>query len=843
MTLPAFVLPTILLVVGTARLKQDWMTSARIGRDELKGALAPLLTGAAAVLFIAWPLLYHGHAAYWGFANPDQPFYMTILKYLHTHSFGVPQGTAGGDRTVVIGLSYFLSMLNVLTGIPVELLFGVACAGVLFLIPPSLCLLAEFGFGMPRGTSLVSGLLLAVSSVLAQTFYLHSLGALTVIALLPIGMALAIHYTRSTSLKNAMLLALAITGMFYCYYPGFGVLGIAIGSVMISGLIRRAISLRAAIIPALLAAGLMLLVFLPQAGAILTRLLTETVSSRLAVSPSSDEVQLSFALVLTEEVVPFIWGFSHLDSPALLPGSPNLAFFTLFTLGCLLLALLLLSTIGRLSRLGNDYVVPVVALLAITCIYIAGDNAYGVFKLIAWIQPLLLLGLTATCMGMARAMARGRLRMLAVLPPMLLLGQAGLNLVRTAQAGQFTSRSAPGSMHNLPSYSLRSFRSLAEIPDAFGREGMIVGLADPVVQRWASAFLEMEDVPFAPVLTLNVEDSDSATSQRYLTSSMKGLDSKYLLHWAESAADIVSPPAAAPVWSNGTFSLTPWMAARNTLLLGAGWYRKEQYPEAGLAWLQRFRWMRRRAEAILLNPSTGPHRLALTVVAGYGNPSVTRSLVLWVNGQKLEEIKVTGYARLLSRPFVAIAPWTHLELEVEEAAHLVPRPHGLWNTWIPRDPRRLNIAVSEFALVPDNGEAADLSTTMDLTSQASFRHVLFDGIFPDRWVGNKAMVELGLPHGATAIELVGMVPGVPTLPFPYRIRAVVNGTSVGEQSIPHPGAFQLRFSLKEVMATNDVGKATIVVEPAATFLGAQLGMSEDHRPLSILLDHIGVISE
>src|SRR5437016_933764 len=98
-TLVVFPLAAISLAASWRLVKWEWITSSRIRREELKGAIAPLLSGATTVLLIAWPLLYKGYAEYWGFANPDQPFYMTILKYLHTHSFGLPLSAAGVDRS------------------------------------------------------------------------------------------------------------------------------------------------------------------------------------------------------------------------------------------------------------------------------------------------------------------------------------------------------------------------------------------------------------------------------------------------------------------------------------------------------------------------------------------------------------------------------------------------------------------------------------------------------------------------------------------------------------------------------------------------------------------------
>jgi len=103
------------------------------------------------------------------------------------------------------------------------------------------------------------------------------------------------------------------------------------------------------------------------------------------------------------------------------------------------------------------------------------------------------------------------------------------------------------------------------------------------------------------------------------------------------------------------------------------------------------------------------------------------------------------------------------------------------------------------------------------------------------------MVELRVPPEAEAIEIAGSVPGVRTFRFPYRIRALMNGISLGEKSLPGPGPFKLRFPLQDSSHADSTKKATIVVEPESTFVGAQVGVNEDQRTLSIRLDRIRVI--
>src|SRR5207247_3048520 len=231
----------------------------------------------------------------------------------------------------------------------------------------------------------------------------------------------------------------------------------------------------------------------------------------------------------------------------------------------------------------------------------------------------------------------------------------------------------------------------------------------------------------------------------------------------------------------------------------------------------------------------------MTLFAGYGNQSPSRHLILWVNGQKLQQVQFTGYARILSGSFLAASPWTHLEFEITEDASLIPREFGLWNRWIRQDPRHLNVAVSELALVSDQDGDVDLDTQLNLISQTKPNDVLFDGIYPDRWIGQQAEVQLRVPSRANAVEITGTVPDVSTFRFPYAVRAFVNGSSVGEKWVTTPGSFHLQFPLDNISLRNGNGTLTITIKPESTFVGSELGLNQDRRRLSLLLDGIRIL--
>ena len=79
--------------------------------------------------------------------------------------------------------------------------------------------------------ALVTAGLAATSSLLAYTFYLSSLGTLTVMVSLPAAVGIALLYFRTMERRNAVLLALLIAGSLYNYGQGTIIFVAACGAV------------------------------------------------------------------------------------------------------------------------------------------------------------------------------------------------------------------------------------------------------------------------------------------------------------------------------------------------------------------------------------------------------------------------------------------------------------------------------------------------------------------------------------------------------------------------------------------------------------------------------------
>jgi hypothetical protein len=815
----------------------------RIAGGELRSALPVALFCLLAVGLTAWPLVWTGYQSYWGFANPDHALYISIIEYLESHPFGIaPPAYLGSfyalgspqpleihyDSSVILGVSYFFPMLSLLTGAPAGLLFGVVTAAVTAIAPASVYVLSQFGLKLPREISLAAASLTACSALLAYTLYLHSLGTMTVIAILPAGIAFALDFLRDPLSQKLPAVVLIVVAMYYDYFPGFAFLVVAIGTAALITLLSNKSRIRSVFLLAVSTVAVLFAVSTSHAVIILRRLIFEGTTDRLV---TREELHTTFALALTERGLPFFWGLW-------LPYMPGNAFFGnqdaghyiyLFT-SLLFFVLLSLAALRPLSGISLEYTGAVAAILAVLILYVVVGNGYGGFKLITWMHPLVLTALVAAAFGTRRILRQRHYNVLSYLPLCLLAWYAGWNTMHAFELGRHSLGDRPG-LNNAPRLRLNDFRDLQQVADKWGSKGVVVALPDAVAQSWLIPFFRNSVTQFFPQISLSVENSSPWLIRERPVGN-------YLLHWTDDSQELFGLAASAAVWQNERFALTPLEACRDVLTFGRGWYRKESASENPLSWQHRFRWLRNRGELLILNPSPGTKRLLLNLVAGYGFTSPQRHVEVILNGQKLEDIQFAAQTRLVTRPFVAPGPWSQIEIHVREEVPPLPRRHALWNRWVPADSRSLNIAVSELALIGDGEEDSFMTSSMEFGPGKRTRGFA-DGIYEDGWVGEWAEICLRVPPVATTLEIAGTVPGISALTFPYKLPISLDGYPLDPIEIRHPGSFQLTIPLPNLQL--DAGKAVhIKLGPLSTFGGPTQAFAGDSRSLSVFLMRVAL---
>jgi len=464
--------------------------------------------------------------------------------------------------------------------------------------------------------------------------------------------------------------------------------------------------------------------------------------------------------------------------------------------------------------------------LAVVLKYIYDGNGYGVFKLAAWAHPFAVVGFSAGVLGAARWLQVHRGHGFVWIPYAALALYVVPNLGMVTQIGINAARHTAESRINLaPLLSFQEVRELGDVGARWGTQGIVVALPDVVTGYWVKLTMRTANPSpaYLPWLTLDVQDSE--LRQQYPALG------RYLLHGNTPVTDIVPPAACPAVWSNRLFALSVLDECRNVLAFGEGWYGFEQSNTT--PWLNRFRWLRKRGELLLINPDTAPQRLRISLITGPGNPSPRRTISVFLNGKEIDSFALVGTARVLTKPFVATGPVAQLQIEVKEDASSLPRRWALWNRWVPEDARRLNIAITRVALAGINAEC-DLPTSLNLLSEGETQP-LTNGFFADRWMGAEAAVTLTSPAPPDAIALKGMIPAGMNLPSPFHLDLTLNGAPLPSCTIARPGPFQVSCPIPAEVRRSLKPSAPVYfgIKAEATFT-----TSADPRQLSLQLERV-----
>ncbi len=273
-------------------------------RVELKRAVLPIAIGLTALALIAWPLFYEGGRHFIGYGNPDVPGLLQQATYLKSHPFGLYGGEqfvgyAYGVRPdAVLGMFYVMLIGSATTGVPIWVMFSVACAAMVAIAPLCTYVLCADGLRTSRCTAVGAALVLAASAQLANTFYLQSLGTLCVAAIGPLALALSLLACREFHLRITVLLAIVCGGMLFNYYPGAAVIMVLLASVVVTAVVASHITIKQALVLTCSVVAILLIVSVPYLGNII-RSLSFEMSGNMLIERSASEIQQTFALALS----------------------------------------------------------------------------------------------------------------------------------------------------------------------------------------------------------------------------------------------------------------------------------------------------------------------------------------------------------------------------------------------------------------------------------------------------------------------------------------------------------------------------------------------------------------
>jgi hypothetical protein len=609
--------------------------------------------------------------------------------------------------------------------------------------------------------------------------------------------------------------------MFYDYIGAIGVMGVLVGVALVHAVITRAVPLRRALLFAGSTAVLTVLLFAPFAMSSFRFFLEETSGSSLLTVARGGEMNM--ALTLTERGVPFFWGLQLPDVGT----SPFVQYIEILG-GAAFFLVLLFACCHRGSGLPAAFRLILVTMIGIILLYASRRIGYGVFKLIAWVHPLMVVAFTAGVFALSEWLLARKQRLLGWIALSALPLYLIPNLVLASRIGFAAAFPTRGlSIHNEPNISFADMRELRSVGERWGSEGIVATLPDPVAIGWAAGSLLGANATFFPMILLDVDDSDPRSD----TDVPPG---RFLLHWNDPVLDVVPLPDCPAVWSNRAFALSPLDRCSNMLVVGQGWYRAESSGTGPSSWMARFRWLRKRGELLLINPISRPQRLRIGMIAGPGNRSSSRAISVFLNGGLVDRFTVVGAARLVTRTFVASRHSNQIEILVDEDAEPLPRRGALWGRWVPGDARRLNVAVTSITLVDANLQTGSLSSVFDLASP-NRDEVLFNGFFTDRWTGTEETLTLASPAQLWELRVSGMAPGGVGLPFPFRLTPSFSGSPLAPCEISRAGAFQVHCPIPDSLR-----RSMRPGQPVLIHLEAEKTFSPrgDPRRLSLQLDRV-----
>jgi len=811
---------------------------------DIKGSsLRPFLLSLVVLLLGAWPMFYVGYDAFMAFVNPDAVSYVADTEYLQDHSLSsVPPDLSGQPYLQYaksyasthrrIGSQFTMLYMSQLTGIGLQESFNIVAVSFLLLFPIAVFIFARIGVGLSERASLVAAALASLASLTPFSFLSQSLGSLSASVLLPTALAFVPRAVTSGDPTHRNLSILLGVGLLYAYFPGFPFLAVP---AIVYGLwvgIKDRSSLKRNLRIAL-AAIAVLIVISPTHFIELLRLLSyESFSARQSISLAGDELLLGFGYALTEQFLPVFWGMAYYPFGVLMPYAESIPFAVGLIVLAVLLSLITIVALVRFRSVYHDFLLFVaVTYLLIMILQFAQNNGYGMLKVAIWIE-FLKVSLVAISLyqfsELFGAKKAAKPYQLAVLLCFVLY--VGFNIYSTMRLTMLTIVGQPGIPYvNWTQYPQRNeITSLRHQAAAVSGTGSIlIGLQQLLPQWWAQYFLRdamvsiLQPVQLSPSNRIeNVSPPNPATD-------------RYLLTWTDSTQDVVDQKNARIVWQNRQFRMYDLESARNFVFPGLNWYAVESKKQGRSRLWQRFRWIRGDAQLLLLNPTSDSLRLKMTLWAGYGLTSQKRTIDLFLNGKYIERFHLNGLSSYISAPFRPASRLDTLVLKIHEKVNPLPRIWGLWNTWVPRDSRRLNVGATDVTILTseeyDRLGYPSSATIGDLEHGDSpeFNGVTFDG-----WILDTATVMLRRDPEHNAFHISGEIPKVGQ-GSPYALKVFVDKNFLTELRFPTAANFDTTVLLPPRVESHERVRISIV--PSFLFKPSDYGINDDQRALGFRL--------
>jgi hypothetical protein len=828
-----------------ARPRDSW--------SALRGGLwKVLLLSAPMVIVVLWPLFYIGAETYLGAVNPD--YFASfrdnyLLRTASVFDFSRPPDNTYAPFTSAGSITPSARFGAALYGLLLEQLFGweprnaltLAIALFLFCLPLSLYFFVRAALNQEETVARLSAFLIGISGPITMSFIYFYIGQNSGLGITPLILAIyMLLFTRPS--WRLLVLSVILTTSFWFMYLGMLPYACApAGLFAICLLVRRELSLKN-----FLTIGIGLSLGLVAVNIGQWRSMRAVLQGWQNVIGQTLQGQY-FLDFLTEQFFPIFFGITSYP----LNASTLTWFFGDTWLYASMICALAIGIAWGLTALDwatrlHDKRPAVLGACALTVYGVVWfiytfDRQYGyaVFKMASWLQFLLVtgfaIGLHRLWTAATHTTGRRRritLRSCAMIAAILVVGG---NAATSIEYGiKSLGRRGEGAyiVNNFQMSGNRDYfdlRNLRRITGSSGSIGLVFG--DSIQNFWASYYLD--DIPHSIISHTSMPGDDEnlpdVVTRRVIDYYGNELHDENPLFHGESDAyllmanedhmnyDIIDQELPAPIWRNRTFRLLRATEVRDLLFTGRGYYRLElPEPRDAFWWPKKSRWVSRGGEIYLMHVSAPgqPYRLSFDVLVGYGVDRADRTLELWNNAQKFDELTVSGNGRVITAPFYPIKGVNRIVFRAKEIARPVPRKLSLWNAHIPADYRALNFATAGIRL----HRAARPGPRPALGQEVNARDILrqslaFDGLELNGWVRERGEVSFVRPPGAASVTIQFEVPGVREIRFPTSVTIGTDGASRTIE-LKQPGLATATLPLAQQL--NDV--VIIRIRPAQAFV-------------------------
>jgi hypothetical protein len=822
------------VVVFLGRDRSAELTAMAQGLRKVTLLTAPML------LVMFWPLFLVGPETFLAAVNPDtmagffdilflEQHPTTELKPVHYDSYSYLNSVIGSTpHSARFASILFIVLLDFI--LPVEARTAIPLAISLFMtcVPLATYFATRIAFGMSDRAATWAAWFTGISGCVTMSWVYFYIGQNSGLGVLPVVMTVGYILVTNPSWRIFLLAGILANSLFSMYMGMLPYALTPVGGVALYQLLRGdfKIFLRSVV----QFGGVVGLMILLNAG--MGKYLAGVLFgwSNLVGQTLQGQYFLDF---LTEHFVPIFLGLANYPMPTSYLGKwlggplrPS-EFVLIPAILALVVSMGVVASVVDWARRTNDKrhvamaLAGIVVFAAVWYVYTFGRQyAYAVFKMSSWLQFMLapfiaymlerLYLWTKDSGGVRRIVIGGGFAGVLVVI-------VGGNLLTSTRYAVFSLGKDTDYGYIINVFDVSGnydYRELAkEIPRLVDKDKTVgISVWSVVSQSWIGYYIWSRKTSFLghhlfPGDDENLPDIRSRRVVDYYGNITRdnqlyfnGATDDYYLTWTDQSynQDIVQRTLPAAIWRNRSFQLLRAYQSPDFIYTGRGWYRLEfKRSNWNFWWPRTYRWTAEGGEVYMLRPSrpSEPYRLSFLAVTGYGIPSNERTLELYANGEKFDEVKVTTSGRILSKPFIPTDAVTRLVIKVKEHTKPIARSLPLWNIHIPAEYRLLNLLVSQIRVHPAGQPLSRGEPRKDYALEDLFEDsIAFDNINLDGWAGPEFNVTIARPDGANEVLLVVKVPEYAGYKFPLSLSLTADGHTTAFD-LDKPGLHTLSMPL------------------------------------------------